>query len=200
VRGPTGSSELTADRVVLTVPAYTAAELLRPLDAALADELAAVRYAAVSVVQLGFPTGLEAPPVEGFGVLAPHAERRSVLGIIYTSSVFPWRAPNGQQLLTCLVGGARHPELAALPDTDLVALATKEVRELVGVSASPSLSVVFRWARAIPQYEIGHAAGLSRLDQRLAAFRGLKLAGHAYRGVGLNDTVRDTESLAEQLH
>jgi len=176
-----------------------AAELLKPLDAGLAGELASIRYAAVGVVHLGFARNASATPVEGFGMLAPFAEGRRILGAIYASSTFPWRAPADQQLLTCMVGGARRPELVALGEEELVTLAREELKGLVGLDGAPTFSQVFRWPRAIPQYELGHSKRLERIDQRVAALPGLFLTGNAYRGVGINDCVRNAEALAAQL-
>ena len=52
-------------------------------------------------------------------MLVPAAEKLSVLGVLFNSTLFPGRAPAGQVLLTVFVGGARQPELAELADEAL---------------------------------------------------------------------------------
>ena len=190
-----------AEKVILAVPSYAAAPLLQPLDAALAEEVASIEHAPIAVVHLAFPRrALPAVP-QGFGFLAPRVENRRVLGCIYVSSVFPWRAPEDQCLLTCMVGGVTRPDLAALDEDALRALAFEELRAALGVppDTSPSYARVQRWPRGIPQYTLGHLSRLDRILRRAAALPGLHLAGNSFRGVGMNDCIRTASELAEEL-
>ena len=193
------ASTLLAGDVALAVPAFVAADLLRPLDAELSAELSAIEYAAVAVVHLGFARAEVEPPLEGFGFLIPSNAQRRILGSIYISSIFPWRVPGDSVLLTCMVGGARHPERAALDEDALVALTREELAHVLGVKAAPRLAQVVRWPRAIPQYNVGHLARVERIDRRLSAVRGLHLTGNAFRGVGVNDCIRNAALLAARL-
>ncbi|MGA9525391.1 MAG: protoporphyrinogen oxidase [Myxococcaceae bacterium] len=189
----------TADRIVLCTPAPETAQLLAPLDPGLAGEVSAIEYATVTVVHLGFDDPALFERISGFGMLAPEREHRKVLGILYISSFFPWRAEDGRTLLTVMVGGARHADLARLADNHLVAAVREELEQMVGVTQAPSFQQIIRWDRAIPQYNVGHLARLERIDRRLADVPGLSLAGNAYRGVGMNDCIRNAVQLAERL-
>lgn len=191
-------SELTADQVVLAVPAYVAAELLRPLDEKLAGRVEGIAYAPVAVVHLGFEPGA-LPPPDGFGFLIPTVERRRVLGVIHTSSTFPWRAEGGRVLLTCMVGGAKRPDLVELDEAALVTLAREELRELTGITAEPSFTEVIPWKRGIPQYNVGHLARLAAIDEGVARLPGLHLLGNAYKGVGITDCIRNANALVDTL-
>lgn len=191
-------AELTADKVVLAVPAYVAAELLRPLDEKLAARVAGIAYAPVAVVHLGFAPG-STPPPDGFGFLVPTVERRRVLGVIHASATFPWRAEGGRILYTCMVGGAKRPDLVELDEEALVKLAREELRELAGVTAEPSFTDVVRWKRGIPQYNVGHLARVAAIDEDLTRLPGLYLTGNAYKGVSLIDCIRGASTLADTL-
>lgn len=191
-------SELAADRVVLAVPAYVAAELLRPLDEKLAGRVEGIAYAPIAVVHLGFAPG-SLPPPDGFGFLIPTVERRRVLGVIHASSTFPWRTEDGRVLLTCMVGGAKRPDLVELDDAALVTLAREELRELAGISAEPSFTEVIHWERGIPQYNVGHLARMAAIDEGVARLPGLHLLGNAYKGVGITDCIRNANALVDTL-
>ncbi|WNG39715.1 protoporphyrinogen oxidase [Archangium violaceum] len=191
-------AELAADKVVLAVPAYVAAKLLRPLDETLAARMEGIAYAPVAVVHLGFAPG-SLPPPDGFGFLVPTLERRRVLGVIHASSTFPWRAEGGRILLTCMVGGAKRPDLVELDDAALVTLAREELRELAGVTAEPSFTEVFHWKRGIPQYNVGHLERVAAIDEGVARLPGLFLTGNAYKGVGLTDCIRNANTLVDTL-
>lgn len=190
---------LDADQLVLAAPSYAVAPLIRPLNEALAADLDAIEYAKIAVVHLGFRRGEGIPPIDGFGFLVPRSEGRKLLGCIYASSVFPWRAPAEHVLLTCLVGGARQGELIEQDDDALVRLVRDELAAMLGVSAAPVFQQLVRWRRGIPQYNVGHLARVERIEAAVRALPGLHLTGNAYRGVGLNDCTRNASQLAATL-
>ncbi|QAT82779.1 protoporphyrinogen oxidase [Corallococcus coralloides] len=191
-------SELSASHVVLAVPAHVAASLVRPLDAELAQKADAIPYAPIAVVHLGFAPGT-VPKPDGFGFLIPAVEGTAMLGTIHVSTTFPFRVEGGRVLLTCLMGGARRPEVVSRDEDALVALAREELKAMTGLTATPELTEVFRWPRGIPQYTVGHLERLASMEERLKRWPGLHLAGNAYRGVGVNDCLKEAARLAEAL-
>jgi protoporphyrinogen/coproporphyrinogen III oxidase len=186
------------DRVVLALPAPASAALLRPLDASIATALEAIRDVPISVVHLGWRPALSPQP-EGFGVLVPARERRRVLGILFVSSAYPFRAPGGGTLLTTLVGGAHGAAWAALPDAELLGAVREELSGILGVERPPDLVRIVRWPHAIPQYEVGHQARLEAIATALRRYPRLVLTGSALRGPGIADCVRESLALADAL-
>ena len=191
--------EMDTDAVVVAAPAYAAAAMLSPLDAALGDALSAIPYAPISVVALGYEKASLGHPLDGFGFLIPRGERRKILGALWDSSVFPNRAPEGKALIRAMVGGVRNPELAALPPRDIIELTRGEVAATMGIRAEPVLARAFFHEKGIPQYLVGHGKILDRIDARLAAQPGVFLSNNAYRGIALNDCVLQSRLAAERL-
>ncbi|MBI3185987.1 MAG: protoporphyrinogen oxidase [Myxococcales bacterium] len=188
-----------AEAVVLAVPAFAAAELLRPLDAKLAAELEAIEYNAVASVQLGFWKADLPSPIEGFGFIVPAHEGHRVIGAIYISSIFPWRSPSDSVLFNCMAGGAVRPDALGLSDEQLVETVLEELRQLLGVAAPPIFRQVVRWPRAIPQYNVGHLARVARIEEAAGRLPGLTLTGNCLRGVGMNDCIRNSAALADRI-
>ena len=186
------------ERVVLALPPRISAELLRPLDPSIATALEAIHSVPISVVHLGWRPSLSPDP-QGFGVLIPAREQRRILGIIFVSSAYPFRAPGGGTLLTTLVGGAHGAPWAALPDGELVTLVRDELRAILGVERPPDLVRIVRWPHAIPQYEVGHQGRLDAISAALRRQHGLVLAGSALRGPGVADCVRESLALADTI-
>jgi oxygen-dependent protoporphyrinogen oxidase len=191
-------AELNASQVVVATPAHVAAGLLRPLDEKLAALLEGITYAPIAVVHLGYAPG-STPPPDGFGFLVPSAEKRRLLGAIHASTVFPFRAPGGRVLYTCMVGGARRSDLVGLDEEALITLARDELKDLVGVTANPIFSEVIRWPRGIPQYNVGHLERVSSIDAALTRLPRLHLAGNAYKGIGINDCIRNALAQGDAL-
>jgi len=191
--------EMAADVVIVATPAYAAAQILAPLDEGLSDALAAIPYSPITVAALGYQKATLGNPLDGFGFLIPRGEKRQILGALWDSSVFPDRAPEGRALLRVMVGGVRAPELAALPEEQLLTLARGELHDIMGISAEPVLARAFFHDRGFPQDLVGHGKRLERIDGRLAHFPGLHLNSNAYRGIALNDCVLQSRLTAERI-
>jgi oxygen-dependent protoporphyrinogen oxidase len=202
LRLPGGASE-EFDTVVVAAPAYVQQHLLRDLSPVIADELAGIAYPALAVVCLGFDSarvGARARPgMDGFGFLIPSREQRGILGTVFDSNVFPNRAPAGKVLLRTMVGGARASELAEQPDERLLGQVLGDLRDILDIREEPEFVSICRHARAIPQYFVGHAQRLDRIDETLRKFPRLVLSGNAYRGVSLNDCVLNAQKTAQAL-
>jgi oxygen-dependent protoporphyrinogen oxidase len=132
-------------------------------------------------------------------MLVPSAEKRQILGTIFSSSLFPGRAPEGQVLLTNFVGGARQPGRAALPDDELVRLVCEDLRALLGVKGEPVFRRIIRWPRAIPQYNRGYGEVLSALEKLEAAHPGLHFVGNYRGGIAAGQCIRNGLRLAEEM-
>jgi oxygen-dependent protoporphyrinogen oxidase len=191
---------LDAKRVVCALPAYGAGAVLGAAFPRLARELAAIPYAGITVVTLIYGRDRIAHPLHGFGFLVPFGQGPRMLGAIWTGSIFPTHVAPGKVLLRVMVGGARDPEASMLSDGKTVDWVLAELaRILGGIEGMPEAVRLYRHPRGIPQYETGHLQRLAALDRELASVPGLSLAGNAYRGIGVNDCVREAAVLAERL-
>jgi oxygen-dependent protoporphyrinogen oxidase len=191
---------LNADGVVLAGPAFAMAPLVSGVDPVLADLLGGIAYSSSATVTLAYPRAAVRHPLDGFGFVVPRGEGRSTLACTFASVKYPGRAPDGTVLLRVFVGGALQESLLARDDDSLVRLAHDDVAALLGITARPTLSRVWRHPRSMPQYVVGHLDRVATMESRLAALPGLALAGAAYRGVGIADCVRSGETAAERLH
>jgi protoporphyrinogen/coproporphyrinogen III oxidase len=102
-------------------------------------------------------------------------------------------------LLRVMMGGARRPELVDLHDGELQSRARHDLAEAIGQDPEPRFVRILRHRRGIPQYTVGHLARLERAASRLALWPGLHLAGNAYRGIAVNDCVREAGPLATRV-
>ena len=190
---------LEADHVILATESYTASRLTRYIDPALATLLGEIPYASSATVSLGYRRADVPHPLDGFGVVVPRTEGRSMLACTFSSVKYPGRAPEGHALLRCFVGGALNERVLEADDAALAAAARDELCQALGITAEPVLTRVVRWTKAMPQYHVGHAARVEAIEQCVAALPGLYVCGGAYRGVGIADCVRSGEAAAERV-
>jgi oxygen-dependent protoporphyrinogen oxidase len=197
---PASAEQQTFDAVVLAVPAHAVGRLPlpQPLVETLAP-LARVEHAPVAIVALGFPQSAVRGRLDGFGLLVPSVEPFDILGTLFTSSIFPDRAPTGHVLLTTFVGGARRPEFVAQPDATLIDLVAADLKILLRLRGTPAYQRVVRWDRAIPQYGLDHGRLLAALDAAESAWPGLALAGSYRGGVSVTQCLENGRLAAERI-
>jgi len=193
-----GEDMFEADGVILAVPSHSAAVILSPAAPASSALLARIPYSPMAVVGVGYDLKDLSDPPDGFGFLIPRVEKRKILGALWTSSIFPGhRSPEGKFLIRVMIGGARDHETPFLPDEALLATVREELAATMGLTAEPAFSTIIRWKEAIPLYTVGHLDRLTEAERALPPH--VVLAGNAYRGVGINDCVREAEVAARKV-
>ena len=140
-------------------------------------------------VVLGFRRSDIAHPLDGFGMLIPAVEPFRILGTLFSSSLFPHRAPDGHVTLTSYVGGVRAPDLAVRPEGDLFSITLEDLRRLLGIRGEPTFRHTVCYPRAIPQYEVGYGRYKALMDDLEETAPGLFLAGHFRDGISLGDSI-----------
>lgn len=187
------------DAVILAVPSFVAASLLAEECPALSAELNRIEYASTVVVASGHKLADIKHPLDAFGLVIPHIERRKTLAVSFTSRKFPGRAPDGHVLLRTFIGGALQPELCDLDDAAILELVRRELRELLGVRGEPDFARVLRHTRAMPQYHVGHLDLVARIQSTAEQVPRLALAGNFLAGVGIPDSIASGEAAAEKV-
>ena len=196
--GQTTSGEF--DAVVLAVPAGALAQLTcgtlgeRPL-----ASLENIPHPPVASLFLGYRREQVAHPLDGFGGLVPAVEKRDVLGILFSSSLFPGRAPDGHVGLTIFAGGSRQPDHARLSPEQLLAKIDRDLRDLVGATGAPVFMRHTFWPRAIPQYVPGYERWQEQATALENAHVGLFIGGNARDGISVPDCVKSGGKLAERV-
>jgi oxygen-dependent protoporphyrinogen oxidase len=153
----------------------------------------------VGAVVLGFRREDVVHPSSGFGMLIPKIEGFKILGTIFSSALFPNRAPAGHITLTSYIGGARYPELGLLPPEQLVAATMADLRVLLGVKGKPVFTHTRTWPQAIPQYNVGYGKYRELLNDIEAQNPNLFFAGHYRDGVSLGDSIVSGVNIAERV-
>ncbi|MCE5302469.1 MAG: protoporphyrinogen oxidase [Planctomycetaceae bacterium] len=185
--------------LIVATPSPVAARLLRPIDALLADQLTAIERSGTAIVSVAYAADQIAHPIDGMGAVVPACERSPILALSFSSRKYPHRAPAGMELLRAFVGGARRPDLAAMPDEPLQSMVVDELAKLLQIRGRPSYCQIARWPDTMPQYYVGHLDRVAQIEARTARWPGLAMAGNAYRGVGIPDCIHGGQRAAENI-
>ncbi len=187
------------DSVIISTKADAAANLINEIDADLGKRLRGIYYAPVTIVRSGYARSAVGHPADGFGFLVPHSAKRKVLGSIWSSSVFPDRAPRDMHLFTTFVGGARATDLFDLSDEETVDLVHRELSSIMNISERPDFTALTRWRNGIPQYNIGYKSVIDRIDRFSGVTPGIFVCSNFYRGISVGDCVKNAYRTAEDV-
>jgi oxygen-dependent protoporphyrinogen oxidase len=156
-------------------------------------------YPPIARVAFGFRRDQVAHSLVGFGGLVPEKERMNILGVLFSSSMFPGRAPAGHVLLTVFAGGARAPGLAESDPNEIARLCLGDVRELLGITGRPVFLDVLQMSKAIPQYNVGYGAFKALAADIELQMPGVFLAGNYRDGISVADCIAGGKSAAERV-
>lgn len=190
------AGEFDAPRLILATPAHRASHLLQPLEPAVAARLGEIPYNSSATVVLIYDMAQFPQAPVGFGFLVPRRERRTLVAATYMQNKFSHRVPEGSALIRCFVGNASGEDPALRDDAALTAAVLADLKRLTGFVATPKAVRVFRWPKAMAQYEVGHAAKIAEIRERMRGLEGVYLAGNAYEGIGIPDCVRTGQEAA----
>jgi oxygen-dependent protoporphyrinogen oxidase len=199
LRTSAGGQSVAADHVVIATPTLAASALLREIEPVIANRLAEIEYASIAVVSLGYRSSDVGDPLHGFGFLVPRSVKVRTLGSVWNTSLFPGRAPADTALLTNFIGGATDPGAEQLPTDELVAIVHKEISQVLKIRNSPTFSNVTPYSRALPQYNLGHAARLAAIDDARKQHSNLWFIGNYLRGPAVGACVEQALSVADQI-
>ena len=191
--------KVTSDRLIVTTPAHVNANLLKDVDANLAQAMGNIPFAGTVLVNVGLNADdLDLP--EGYGYVIPRVEQRNVLACTWTSEKWPERAPDGKKSVRVYIGRYGEDDVCAMDDHTLIELARQELIQTLGLpDDAKQMFTVQRWPKGLAQYNLGHQEVLGAIDNAVANLPGFAIAGASYRGVGIPDCIDSAEAAVQKL-
>ncbi|MCD0443856.1 protoporphyrinogen oxidase [Glycomyces sp. A-F 0318] len=188
--------KITADALVIAVPASPAAELLRAVEPQAAAALSGVAYASVALAAFAFDR-LELPERSGF--LTPASDGKTVKAATFASQKWP-HLGRRRQIVRVSMGRLGEEALLQYDDATLAKTALRELGEHLGQRLpDPVEQRIDRWGGALPQYTPGHLTRVAAAREALGDHRRIAIAGAAVDGVGIAACVASGRSAAEAI-
>jgi oxygen-dependent protoporphyrinogen oxidase len=187
------------DAVIIASPTHAAAAVLQSADENLARELASINYSSSVTLTLGYDENVRRALPPGFGFLVPRSAGHRMLAATFVHNKFPHRAPENRAIVRCFLGGARDEQILDSTDDQILAIARDELRQIIGLTAEPIFTRVYKWKSAMAQYSVGHLERLQRIEALRQKIPGLALAGNGFNGIGVPDCVRSGTEAATKV-
>lgn len=171
-----------------TLMPFLQKDLLKPIES--------LQYAKVVEASIGFKNW-SGRKLDAFGGLVPYREDKNILGVLFMSSLFKNRAPEGGALFTIFSGGMRKAYLTELTEDELKARIADDFKEMMDLKDfKPDLFELNYYNQAIAQYGADSEARLASISQIEKENPGLFLAGSMRDGVGIADRVKQAKDIA----
>jgi oxygen-dependent protoporphyrinogen oxidase len=187
------------DAVIIAAPAHAAAAVLQSADENLARELASINYSSSVTLTLGYDEKVRRSLPPGFGFLVPRSAGHRMLAATFVHNKFPHRAPENRAIVRCFLGGARDEAILGSTEDQILAIARADLRQIIGLTAEPIFTRVYKWKSAMAQYSVGHLERLQRIEALRLKIPGLALAGNGFNGIGVPDCVRSGTEAATKV-
>jgi oxygen-dependent protoporphyrinogen oxidase len=188
---------LAASAVVLATPTQITSQILENLSDSFAPIFSQIEYAPVTVLSACYRREQFQRAPDGFGFLVPRTEGLHVLGTVFNSSLFAGRAPEGMVSLTSFSGGATDPKFCELSEPEITETICGEVARVLGIKEKPVATNLQRYARALPQYNLGHSQIIKSLETLTESIPGLFLAGNYLSGPSIGSSIEQAFRTAD---
>jgi oxygen-dependent protoporphyrinogen oxidase len=192
------SIEIESEIVITTVDATNLTDLLSFLQEDELKDLTNLNYAKVVQAVLCYNNwkGIE---LNAFGGLVPSKENRNSLGILFPSTLFADRAPKEGAVISVFMGGVKKPKIIEMTDNEIEEIVLSEIAETLNCTEKPDLLTIFRYEKAIPQYEASSGRRFNAIEQIQKKYPGLILAGNIRDGIGMADRVKQGKQIANEI-
>jgi oxygen-dependent protoporphyrinogen oxidase len=197
INGENKSEE--CDSVLSTVPAYILPKYFAPFDNNLEHTLKGVYHPPVMILYLGYKKEQIKRKLDGFGYLIPTKEKQNYLGAIWSSVIFPYRAPEGEEAFTIFIGGAQAPHLFDIPKEELIKNVISQFSRLMKIEGEPIFIRHKFWEKAIPQYNLGYIEIEKYCDNFEKKNPGLFISGNFRGGISVGDCIKNSELVYEKI-
>lgn len=188
---------ILADDIYITTPNFATADFLRPH--VNVEALDAVKYVSVANVVMTFNKKDVVSVDDGLGFLVPRKEGRNITACTWSSTKWPHTSPDDKVLLRCYVGRLGDEQNVELPDEALTELVLKDLREIMGITATPIFMEITRLKHSMPQYPVRHPSNISKLRKELEnVLPGVHVLGAGYDGIGMPDCIKQAKLIAER--
>ncbi|MCB7451841.1 protoporphyrinogen oxidase [Veillonella parvula] len=188
----------TADHVIISTPPATYRQWFK--DDQGFDFLQSMEQSSCAIAIMSFDKSTFDGDLKGSGLLITRNTDTPLTACTILNQKWPQTTPDDKVVLRVFIGKPGNDVVERLSEEELSELAVKEIQHIMGFSVKPEWVRINRLIHCMPQYNVGHRAGIKAVREHVAEhYPNLHLIGTPFDGIGIPDGVKQAKELVEKL-
>ena len=187
-----------ADYVIISTPPATYSQWFK--DDAGFDFLRSMEQSSCAIAIMAFDKSTFDGDLKGSGLLITRKTDTPLTACTILNQKWPQTTPDDKVVLRVFIGKPGNDVVEQYSDEELSELAVEEIQHIMRFSAKPEWVRINRLIHCMPQYNVGHRAGIKAVREHVAAnYPNLHLIGTPFDGIGIPDGVKQAKELVQKL-
>lgn len=187
-----------ADHVIISTPPATYRQWFK--DDAGFDFLRSMEQSSCAIAIMSFDKSTFDGDLKGSGLLITRNTDTPLTACTILNQKWPQTTPDDKVVLRVFIGKPGNDVVERLSEEELSELAVKEIQHIMGFSVKPEWVRINRLIHCMPQYNVGHRAGIKAVREHVAEhYPNLHLIGTPFDGIGIPDGVKQAKELVQKL-
>ena len=199
VKETTGNS-VTAhtDQVIICTPPATYNQWFKDDEGF--DFLRSMEQSSCAIAIMAFDKATFNGDLKGSGLLITRNTDTPLTACTILNQKWPQTTPDDKIVLRVFIGKPGNDVVEHLNDEELSELAVKEIQRIMSFSTQPEWVRINRLIHCMPQYNVGHRAGIKAVREHVAKhYPNLHLIGTPFDGIGIPDGVKQAKELVQSI-
>lgn len=199
VKETTGNS-VTAhtDQVIICTPPATYNQWFKDDEGF--DFLRSMEQSSCAIAIMAFDKATFDGDLKGSGLLITRNTDTPLTACTILNQKWPQTTPDDKIVLRVFIGKPGNDVVEHLNDKELSELAVKEIQRIMNFAAQPEWVRINRLIHCMPQYNVGHRAGITAVREHVAKhYPNLHLIGTPFDGIGIPDGVKQAKELVQSI-
>lgn len=198
VTGNTDQVTSNADHVIICTPPATYNQWFK--DDAGFDFLRSMEQSSCAIAIMAFDKSNFDGELKGSGLLITRNTDTPLTACTILNQKWPQTTPDDKIVLRVFIGKPGNDVVEHLNDEELSELAVKEIQRIMNFSAQPEWVRINHLIHCMPQYNVGHRAGITAVRKHVAEnYPNLHLIGTPFDGIGIPDGVKQAKELVQTI-
>lgn len=187
-----------ADHVIIATPPATYTQWFK--DDPGFDFLRSMEQSSCAIAIMAFDKATFDGDLKGSGLLITRNTDTPLTACTILNQKWPQTTPYDKIVLRVFIGKPGNDVVEHLDDKELSELAVKEIQRIMSFSTQPEWVRINRLIHCMPQYNVGHRAGITSVREHVAKhYPNLHLIGTPFDGIGIPDGVKQAKELVESI-
>ena len=187
-----------ADHVIIATPPATYNQWFKDDEGF--DFLRSMEQSSCAIAIMAFDKATFDGDLKGSGLLITRNTDTPLTACTILNQKWPQTTPDDKIVLRVFIGKPGNDVVEHLDDKDLSELAVKEIQRIMSFSTQPEWVRINRLIHCMPQYNVGHRAGITAVREHVAKYYpNLHLIGTPFDGIGIPDGVKQAKELVQSI-